>query len=95
MPGNSTVDMVGIKSVHLKTTSHEKTRLTVCLVAMADGRKLQPLIVLKRKIMPQELKNLTDVSIALSVKSWINENLTKLGIVKVWRKLAFNQRMLV
>ena len=37
MPGNSTIDVRGSKSVPIITTGHEKQRITVCLAAMADG----------------------------------------------------------
>ena len=40
MPGENTVDMVGVKSVPLRTTGHEKNRITVYLAAKASGRKL-------------------------------------------------------
>ena len=40
MPGNSTLDPVGSKSVLLKTTSHEKEKVSVALAAIADGTKL-------------------------------------------------------
>ena len=33
----------------MKTTGREKVRLTVMLAATADGRKLPPLLILKRK----------------------------------------------
>jgi hypothetical protein len=94
MPSSTTVDLVGAKSVPLKTTGHEKNRVTVCLAAMADGRKLQPMIVFKGKRMPNELKNVTGAVIALSANGWMNEDMTNLWIEKVWGTLAFNQRML-
>ena len=47
MPGETTVDLVGVKSVPIRTTGHEKNRITVCLAAKASGRKLQPLVVFK------------------------------------------------
>jgi hypothetical protein len=39
MPVNSTVDTEGSKSVLVKTTGHEKLRITVMLSVPADGRK--------------------------------------------------------
>ena len=57
IPGQSTVEVRGTRHVPILTTGHEKSRITVCLAAMADGRKLQPLIVFKGQRMPQELKN--------------------------------------
>lgn len=36
MFGDYTIDIKGSKTVSMGSTGHEKTRLTVCLVAMAD-----------------------------------------------------------
>jgi hypothetical protein len=94
MPGSTAVEVVGAKSVPLKTTGHEKERVTVCLAAMADGRKLPPMIVFKGKRMPQELKNVTGVVIEMSANGWMNEDLTLAWVNKVWGSLAFTQRLL-
>jgi len=53
MPPNYTLEKKGVKEVLLKTTGCEKLRLTVMLAANADGRKLPPLLILKRKILPK------------------------------------------
>ena len=42
MVSNTTVEVSGTKSVTVKTTGHEKTRVSVCLAAKADGTKLPP-----------------------------------------------------
>ena len=49
MTGNRTVYSKGVKTVPVLTTGHEKTRVTVCLAAMADGRKLPPMVLFKGK----------------------------------------------
>jgi hypothetical protein len=41
----------GVKEVLLKTTGCEKLRLTVMLATTADGRKLPPFLILKRKTL--------------------------------------------
>lgn len=51
MPADNTVDMVGVKSVPLRTTGHEKNRITVCLAAKATGRKLVPMLVFKGTVI--------------------------------------------
>jgi hypothetical protein len=54
MPPNYTLKKKkGVKEVLLKTTGCEKLRLTVMLAATADGRKLPPFLILKRKILPK------------------------------------------
>jgi len=46
---NYTLEKKGVKEVLLKTTGCENLRLTVMLAATAGGRKLLPLLILKRK----------------------------------------------
>ena len=69
------MEVRGARHVPILTTGHEKSRITVCLAAMADGRKLQPL-VFKGKRMPQELKKVTGVHIALTHNGWMQVNTT-------------------
>ena len=45
MLSSTTVDNVGEKSIRLKTTGHEKSKVSVCLTAKADGTKLKLFIV--------------------------------------------------
>ena len=47
MVAETTIDAVGKKSITLKTTGHEKPRVSVCLAAKADGTKLKPMVVFK------------------------------------------------
>ena len=54
MLSNVTVNNRGTKSVPIKTTGNEKTRITVMLFVLADGRKLPPYVILRRKTMPKE-----------------------------------------
>jgi len=53
IPSNYTLENKGVKEVLLKTTGYEKLHLTVMLAATADGRKLPPLLILKRKTLTQ------------------------------------------
>jgi hypothetical protein len=48
MPPNYMLEKKGVKEVLFKTTGCEKIHLTVTLAAPADGRKLPPLLILKR-----------------------------------------------
>ena len=47
MVSDTTVDVVGKKTVSMKTTGHEKCRVTAGLAAKSDGTKLKPIIVFK------------------------------------------------
>lgn len=53
MPPNTTVSEKGVASVPIKTTGNEKQRYTVILAVTVDGRKLPPLVILKRKTVPE------------------------------------------
>jgi hypothetical protein len=50
MPPNITVHTKGSKSIHVKTTGHEKLRITVMLSVLVDGRKLTSLVFRGEKI---------------------------------------------
>lgn len=47
MPGSSTLHHKGEKTIIIRTTGHEKDKVTVILTAMADGRKLPPVVILR------------------------------------------------
>lgn len=71
MPGATTITHLGERSVPVRTTGHEKNRFTVCLSAMADGRKLKPYVVFKGK---RQIPEVPGVVVALSSKGWMNED---------------------
>ena len=54
IPGNRTLDKIGTKCVFVRTTGHEKTHFTVVLCCMANGSKLPPMVILKRKTIPKK-----------------------------------------
>ena len=45
MVSQSTFDKVGKREICLKTTGHEKVRISICLNAKTDGTKFKPFIV--------------------------------------------------
>ena len=49
MRSTRTVNKRGDKTVMIKTTGYEKTHFTVVLTCMADGGKLPPMVIFKRK----------------------------------------------
>jgi hypothetical protein len=49
MPGNVTIESVGKRTVHVKTTGKDRHRFTVVLSAMASGKKLKPFVIFKGK----------------------------------------------
>ena len=79
MLSSTTVDNVGEKSIRLKTTGHERSKVSICLTAKADRIKLKPFIVFlgakrETKQLNEEYKNRCYV--ASSVNGWMNEDLT-------------------
>ena len=80
MISNTTVEKRGAHSVNLKTTGHEKSKITICLTATADGRKKKPLIVFKGA--KREVKKLNEefksrCIVVTSVSGWMNDELTQ------------------
>ena len=97
MVANTTVDDIGTRSVSLKTTGHEKVRVSVCLSAKADGTKLKPMIVFggakrESKALNEEFKSRCVV--ASSKNAWMNEELTLVWAEKVLGKFSFGRRLL-
>ena len=87
-------ERVGANSVPIKSTGHEKVRITVVLTAKADGSKLKSYIRIPRKREIKELQNLTcDVILSYNQKSWMDNELTKDYIQRVIRQFSFNKRI--
>jgi hypothetical protein len=84
MPPNYMLEKKGVKEVFLKTTGCEKFRLTVMLVATADGRKLPPLLILKRKTLPKSKAFSKDVIVRAQEKGWMTEELMLEWLKTVW-----------
>ena len=83
-PAIRTAESRGAKTVFVKTTGHKKTRFTVVLACLADGTKLKPMVVLKRKTMPKERFS-SGVVIHVHPRQWMDEEGVKICIEKVWR----------
>ena len=63
----------------MKTTGHEKSRVSVCLAARVDGTKLKTIIIFKgavreTKVLSQEFKG--QAVIASSPSGWMDTDLT-------------------
>jgi len=86
MPPNYTLEKKGVE-VLLKTTGCEKLRLTVMLAATADGRKLPPLLILKRKTLPKPEAFPKDVIVRAQEKGWMTEEL-----MLAWLKIVCSRR---
>ena len=71
--------------MNIKTTGNEKNRFTVMLACTADGGKLPPFIIFKRKTMPKE-EFPPGVIVRNHEKGWMDEALTVDWIKSVWGK---------
>ena len=97
MLSNTTVDSIGHNTIAMKTTGHEKTKVSVCLIAKADGTKLKPFIVFpgakrETKLLNEEFK--AKCVVASSSNGWMNEELTLDWVRSVLRKFPFTRRIL-
>jgi hypothetical protein len=85
MPPNYTVDDTGAKSVAVKTSGHEKVRVTVMLAVLADGSKLPPYVILNRKNMPKEQLP-RGITVRCRPKGWMTSDLMKDWLLVVWNR---------
>ena len=79
MVSETTVEATGAKDVPMKSTGHEKVRVSVCLAAKLDRPILKPFIVFgaakrESKTLHDEYKR--QCSVAKSSNAWMNEELT-------------------
>ncbi|GFX10941.1 pogo transposable element with KRAB domain [Trichonephila clavipes] len=81
---NKTIGMKGTKTIHIKTTGHEKFHFTVVLSCLADGAKLQ-FIWFNRKIVAKS-NFPKGVFIHVHEKGWMDENGVKLWIKNIWQR---------
>lgn len=83
MPSARTVNTRGEKTVSITTTGHEKSHFTVVLSCLADGTKLKPMIIFKRKTQPKE-KFPPGVVVHHHPKGWMDADGVKVWIQRVW-----------
>ncbi|GFU76721.1 pogo transposable element with KRAB domain [Trichonephila clavipes] len=84
---NKTIDMKGTKTIHINTTGHEKSHFIVVLSCLADGTKLKPMVIFKRKTVPKS-NFPKGVFIHVHEKGWMDENGVKLWIKKYLAKAS-------
>ena len=92
MVSDTTVDKTGARTITMKSTGHEKCRVSVCLTAKVDRSKLKPFIVFKNakretKALSEEFK--TRYVIVSSSNGWMNDDLTMEYTKKVLGTFCF------
>ncbi|KAF6130981.1 hypothetical protein HJG60_007905 [Phyllostomus discolor] len=85
VPSNMTVDVKGAKTITVKTSGHDKTHYMIMLSCCADGTKLPPMLIFKRKNTSKEAIS-RGVIVHVHDKGWMDENGIKIWIEKVWSK---------
>ena len=83
MPGLRTVSVKGEKTVSVKTTGNEKNHFTVILACTADGNKLTPAVVFKRKTIPKD-KFPKGIHVYVQEKGWVDEKVLSKWLKQVW-----------
>ncbi|KAK7934312.1 hypothetical protein WMY93_005208 [Mugilogobius chulae] len=73
IPVNRTVEKTGTRTVPILTTGNEKSSFTVVLGCQANGQKLPPMVIFKRKTLPKE-KFPAGVIIKANPKGWMDED---------------------
>ena len=94
---NTTVDVVGKKTVSMKTTGHEKCRVTVGLAAKGNGTKVKPFIVFKggkRDVEKLKKEYGNKCVIASSTNRWMDTDLTLSWANTVFGQFSFRRRLL-
>ena len=97
MVSETTVDVTGTKTISMKTTGHEKCRVTVGLAAKGDGTKFKPFIVLKggkRDVEKLKKEFGSKCVVAWSVNGWMDTDLTIHWTNTVLGYFSFNRRLL-
>ena len=97
MVSDTTVDKTGARTITMKSTGHEKYRVSVCLTAKTDGSKLKPFIVFKNakretKALIEEFK--TRCVIVSPSNGWMNDDLTMEYTKKFLGTFSFGRRLL-
>ena len=97
MVSNTTVDVVGKKTVSMKTTGHEKCCETTGLAAKGDGTNLKPFIVFKggkRDVEKLKKEYGNKFVIASSTNRWMDTDLRLSWANTVLGQFSFRRRLL-
>jgi hypothetical protein len=84
LPSDTTIAPKGSSTVTIKTTGNEKNCFTIMLACTADGGKLPPYVVFKRKTMPK-LPFQKGIIVQVHEKGWFDDRITK-DWLRVWQR---------
>ncbi|XP_018105792.1 plectin isoform X1 [Xenopus laevis] len=84
LPSNRTVASLGDTTFSPRTTGNEKNNFTVVLSCLADGTKLRPFIIFKRKTLPKKVKFPPRITVRAHVKGRMDVHGTKKWLEEIW-----------
>jgi hypothetical protein len=82
MPTNTTIESEGSKPVLVKTTGHNKLKITVMLAVLADRMKLTPFILKKKNLAKKKLP--CGIIFKYNEKGWMAEDFRGEWPREVW-----------
>ena len=85
IPVNHTVERTGTSSVSIRTIGNEKSSLTVVLGCQANGQKLPPMVIFKRKTLTKE-NFPAGVIFKANPKGWMDEEMMSDWLQEVYVK---------
>ncbi|KAJ8343157.1 hypothetical protein AAFF_G00243770 [Aldrovandia affinis] len=91
MPTSVTVHKKGDKSVIVRSTGNEKSRVTLMLACLVNGTKLPPHLILKRKTVPKEAMP-AGIIVRAQAKGWMETELVVDWLKVVWGRRAWGLR---
>ncbi|OWK61459.1 Pogo transposable element with KRAB domain [Lonchura striata] len=97
-PSNNVIEKIGTKYATIKTLGNEKMCITVMLAVLADGIKLPPYVILKRKTMLKDQLP-TGIIVRCQNQGWMSTDLMKDWLNIIWNRrpgvLVHKRRMLL
>jgi hypothetical protein len=84
-PDSRTVEFKGVEDVAIRTTGHEKSSFSLILCVTAEGNKLPPMVIFKRKTIPKE-EFPRGIVVYANEKGWNNTEMMTEWLDKVWRR---------
>ena len=95
MVPNTTIAKRGKKTIIIKTQNQQKCRIFVLLCIAADGSKLPPLIIFKRKSGGIIEKNISKKCfVCLNDNAWATDSIINYWFYNVWLKYLKNEENL-
>ena len=85
IPLKRTVEKTGTSAVNIRTTGNEKSSFTVVLGCQANGQKLPPMVIFKRKTLPKD-NFPVGVIIKANPKGWMDEEMMSDWLREVYVK---------